>query len=63
MKTGTANIPLHYGKTPRWLFLRMAELAKNIAIVIVDEFGSWAKDCEGTEPFSRAHLRCTFKQA
>jgi hypothetical protein len=40
MRTGTAQLPLHYGKTPRWLFDRMKLLAREIAIVIVDEFGT-----------------------
>ena len=39
-RTGIANLPLHYGKTPRWLFERMKLLAREIAIVIVDEFGT-----------------------
>ena len=40
MKTGTANLPLHYGATPRWLFNRMTRLAREIAIIMVDEHGS-----------------------
>ncbi len=37
-RTGIANLPLHYGKVPPWLFGRMSQLAREIAIVIVDEF-------------------------
>ncbi|HIC95666.1 TPA: DUF763 domain-containing protein [Candidatus Bipolaricaulota bacterium] len=40
MRTGTAELPLHYGETPRWLFARMRELARQIAILMVDEFGT-----------------------
>jgi hypothetical protein len=40
MRTGTANLPLHYGKAPRWLFARMRELARQIAILMVDELGT-----------------------
>jgi len=40
MRTGIANLPLHYGKTPRWLFERMKLLAKEIAVLMVDEFGT-----------------------
>jgi hypothetical protein len=40
MKTGIANLPLHYGKAPSWLFQRMKTLARQITIVIVDEFGA-----------------------
>lgn len=38
-KTGTATLPLHYGKTPRWLFERMIELARQISLAIIGEFG------------------------
>src|SRR4030065_966182 len=40
MKIGTANLPLHYGSAPAWLFGRMSKLAREITIVIVDEFGA-----------------------
>jgi len=33
MRTGIAQLPLHYGKTPRWLFDRMKFLAREIAII------------------------------
>ncbi|MDQ7836956.1 MAG: DUF763 domain-containing protein [Thermodesulfobacteriota bacterium] len=39
LRTGIANLPLHYGKAPRWLFSRMVKLAREITIVIVSEFG------------------------
>jgi hypothetical protein len=35
MRTGVANLPLHYGKAPRWLFQRMARLARAVALVTV----------------------------
>ncbi|MBN2187244.1 MAG: DUF763 domain-containing protein [Dehalococcoidia bacterium] len=38
-KTGIANLPLHYGKVPPWLFGRMCQLAREFVIVMVDEFG------------------------
>lgn len=40
MRVGTAHLPLHYGSAPRWLFDRMALLAREITIVIVDQFGA-----------------------
>lgn len=40
MRTGTANLPLHYGRAPRWLFGRMKRLAGEIAGVIVEEHGT-----------------------
>ena len=39
-RTGVANLPLHYGKVPQWLFGRMWQLAREITIAIVDEFGA-----------------------
>lgn len=39
MRTGIANLPLHSGKAPRWLFERMTRLAREITIIIVQEFG------------------------
>jgi hypothetical protein len=38
-RTGIANLPLHGGKAPRWLFDRMVKLAREITIVIVSDFG------------------------
>ena len=40
MKTGTANLPLHSGKAPAWLFQRMKRLARAMIMVIVEEFGT-----------------------
>lgn len=39
MKTGTANLPLHYGFTPRWLFEQMTKLAREISIILITEYG------------------------
>lgn len=39
MKTGTVNLPLHYGTTPRWLFEKMTKLAREISLVIILEQG------------------------
>jgi hypothetical protein len=39
-RTGIANLPLHHGKAPPWLFERMRQLAREIVIVIVDESGA-----------------------
>lgn len=40
MKKGYANLPLHGGKAPYWLFSRMKLLAREIAIVIVSEYNA-----------------------
>jgi len=39
MKTGVANLPLHYGKAPSWLFQRMKLLAREIVQILVYEQG------------------------
>ena len=38
-RTGITNLPLHRGKTPRWLFDRMVRLAGGITDAIVYEYG------------------------
>ncbi len=40
MKTGTVNLPLHYGRAPRWLFDRMVKLSHEIARMIIYEYGT-----------------------
>jgi hypothetical protein len=39
MRQGVANLPLHWGTAPRWLFTRMTKLARAITEVIVTEYG------------------------
>jgi len=38
-KTGVANLPLHGGKAPKWLFKRMVKLSRSITDVVIHEFG------------------------
>ena len=38
-KTGVAKLPLHYGRAPRYLVIRMQKLAHEIVNIIVDEYG------------------------
>jgi hypothetical protein len=38
-RTGAARLPLHYGKAPRWLVVRMTKLARQIVTIIVHEYG------------------------
>jgi hypothetical protein len=40
MRSGTANLPLHSGRAPAWLFSRMVRLAREITAHIVAEYGS-----------------------
>ena len=39
MRTGTADLPLHGGRAPRWLFERMTLLAREMALAILAEEG------------------------
>jgi hypothetical protein len=40
MRSGTANLPLHHGHAPRWLFERMVKLSAEIASWIIVEHGT-----------------------
>ncbi len=40
MRTGTMDLPLHGGKCPRWLFSKMVSLSKEIAELLISEFGT-----------------------
>lgn len=40
MRTGIAQLPLHGGKAPRWLFARMVRLAREVVCHISAEYGS-----------------------
>lgn len=40
MRTGYAQLPLHGGKAPAWLFSRMTKLAREIVTHIVAEYGA-----------------------
>lgn len=39
MKSGIAELPLHYGECPKWLFEKMVKLSGEISKIIVNEFG------------------------
>ena len=41
-RTGVANLPLHGGKAPSWLTVRMKKLAKEIADIMIEEQGAEA---------------------
>jgi hypothetical protein len=57
-RIGTANLPLHYGKAPRWLFERMVKLAREIIIVTVEEFGAEEILHRFADPFWFQALGC-----
>jgi hypothetical protein len=39
MRVGIAELPLHYGSVPAWLFKRMAKLSTSIVKIIIEEYG------------------------
>jgi len=57
-KTGVANLPLHPGKAPRWLFKRMVLLSKGIAEVIIYEYGKDEFLRRISDPFWFQALAC-----
>ena len=53
-----AKLPLHYGKAPRWLVVRMRKLAKEIVTIIVDEYGTGEFLKRLSDPFWFQALGC-----
>ncbi len=51
MRTGVAYLPLHYGKAPSWLFQRMKNLAREIALFIIDDYGAEEMLSRLSDPF------------
>lgn len=57
-RTGTAELPLHYGSCPRWLFQRMVRLSGAIAEAIVLEYGTEEFLRRMADPFFFQSLGC-----
>ena len=57
-KTGMANLPLHGGKAPPWLFKRMVKLSGAISEVIVLEYGQEEFLKRIADPFWFQALSC-----
>jgi hypothetical protein len=57
-KTGVANLPLHGGKAPRWLFSRMVRLAGGILGYMVEEMGPADTLIRFSDPFWFQCLGC-----
>lgn len=58
MKSGYADLPLHYGKVPQWLAQRMSALGGAIAEAIVLEYGRAALLQRLSDPFWFQSLGC-----
>ena len=56
--TGTANLPLHGGKAPKWLFGRMVKLAQAITEVFIEERGHDQFIHHVSDPFWFQSLSC-----
>ncbi|MEA3489231.1 MAG: DUF763 domain-containing protein [Candidatus Omnitrophota bacterium] len=51
MRTGTAHLPLHGGKAPRWLFDRMKLLARELSLILCREAGTEGYLRKLSDPF------------
>jgi hypothetical protein len=57
-RTGIANLPLHGGKAPRWLFERMVELSGGIIEYMLAELGEGDTLARFSDPFWFQCLGC-----
>ncbi len=58
-KRGRADLPLHGGSAPRWLFERMVRLSRGITEVIIEEYGREEFLRRITDPHWFQALACT----
>jgi hypothetical protein len=58
MKRGTADLPLHYGRAPKWLFSRMTQLAREVSELVVLEHGTTGFLARISDPFWFQALGC-----
>ena len=58
MRVGVAELPLHYGKCPKWLFEKMVKLSSQISKLIVEEFGKEEFLIRVSNPFFFQALGC-----
>lgn len=58
VKTGTATLPLHWGKAPPWLFSRMKKLAREIILIMLRDYSSQEILKRLSDPFWFQALGC-----
>ncbi len=58
MKTGHADLPLHYGKAPPWLFERMIRLSRCIIEFVIEERGTTFLLSRLSDPYWFQSLGC-----
>ena len=56
--SGIATLPLHGGKAPSWLTVRMRGLAREIADIIIDEYGTAKFIARLSDPYWFQALGC-----
>jgi hypothetical protein len=56
--SGSALLPLHHGKAPRWLFNRMVRLSECIIDIIIDEYGNMGLLRRLSDPWFFQSLSC-----
>lgn len=57
-RTGFASLPLHHGNAPSWLTGRMQKLAKEIAAIMINEYGTDAFLARLSDPYWFQALGC-----
>ena len=57
-RTGVAELPLHGGRTPSWLFRRMVKLGRSISKILIQEFGHKEFLRRVSDPFWFQALSC-----
>ena len=50
-RSGQADLPLHYGRVPPWLYERMARLGRAIIESIVEDYGPSAVIARLSDPY------------
>jgi len=58
MRTGFADLPLHYGTCPRWLFERMVKLSRAVSEIIIHEYGKDEFLIRISDPFFFQSFAC-----
>lgn len=58
IRSGTADLPLHYGKVPEWLASRMAKLGLAVSEAVIAEYGTSGWISRMSDPFWFQALGC-----
>jgi len=58
IRSGSADLPLHYGKVPRWLAQRMSEIGLAVTEAVIAEYGTSGFLSRMSDPFWFQALGC-----